>query len=371
MVVNDIPSLAKFILSDDCKSIAFLTGAGVSVASGIPDFRSPGGMYSSLRPDLLSATPQQKRLMAIDPTNVVSWQMFQENSLPYMEVRRPFILGAFQQTWKATIAHRFMELLHQKTNKLTRVYTQNVDGLDSQCLPRDKVVPVHGTNAQAACEGCGTEIDLAKFCKLVKTNIKDIYATNESDIVQAERESKPIHCPTCNRALVKPKIVMFGRPLPEEFFTQAQEDLPNVDLLIVAGTSLEVSPANTLVYKVPDSTIRVIVNREPVGQDLGIDYTTCSDIKREFFARVPRDDEFYRTIKELGWTQEFVEYDESSSSSKQSKRDFFAQGDCDAIFFQLIQALGWTEDLEAKIDLLPEKSKALLQSMTKEEGIIE
>jgi hypothetical protein len=66
-----------------------------------------------------------------------------------------------------------------------------------------------------------------------------------------------------------------------------------------------------------------------------------------------------------------VEYDKSSSSWKQNKRDFFAQGDCDAIFFQLIQALGWTEDLEAKIYLLPEKSKAILQSMTKEEGIIE
>jgi hypothetical protein len=54
-------------------------------------------------------------------------------SLVYLEVRRPFILGTQQHQWKATIAHRFVELLEKNTNKLTRVYTQNIDGLDFQC----------------------------------------------------------------------------------------------------------------------------------------------------------------------------------------------------------------------------------------------
>eukprot|EP00957_Ditylum_brightwellii_P157268 11968974-Ditylum_brightwellii.AAC.1 len=65
---TDLASLARIILSSQCKSIAILTGAGVSVASGIPDFRSPGGMYDSLRPELITATPYQRQLMEADPT---------------------------------------------------------------------------------------------------------------------------------------------------------------------------------------------------------------------------------------------------------------------------------------------------------------
>lgn len=60
---------------------------------GIPDFRSPGGMYDSLRPELLTATAKQRTMMKMDPTSVVSWDLFQENQLPYLELRRPFILG--------------------------------------------------------------------------------------------------------------------------------------------------------------------------------------------------------------------------------------------------------------------------------------
>ena len=61
------------VLRSRCQSVAFLTGAGVSVAAGIPDFRSPGGMYDTLRPELLTATAAQRRAMALDPTTVVSW----------------------------------------------------------------------------------------------------------------------------------------------------------------------------------------------------------------------------------------------------------------------------------------------------------
>ena len=121
------------------------------MASGIPDFRSPGGMYDTLQPDLITATPQQRRLMKMDPTYVVTWEIFSQNQFPYMEVRRPFILGTQKQQWKATIAHRFMELVHTKTNKLTRIFTQNIDGLDRQCqeIPSDKIIGVHGTLSKA------------------------------------------------------------------------------------------------------------------------------------------------------------------------------------------------------------------------------
>jgi len=316
----DIASLARLILNPDCRSIAILTGAGVSVASGIPDFRSPGGMYATLRPELLTATPQQRKWMAMDPTYVVSWDVFQSNAFPYLEVRRPFILGTQQQTWKATIAHRFAELLHAKTSKLTRVYTQNIDGLDRQCtaIPCDRIVSVHGSIAQVACEGCGADMDLEEFCQKVRTNIKDIYEPSNGPA-----ESTPIQCSKCGQALVKPKTVLFGRNLPKEFFERSGEDMPNLDLLIVAGTSLVVSPANSLVYQVPESTIRVVVNAEPVGEELGVDY-----------------------------------------ESGPAGRDFFAQGDCDSVFLDLIQELGWLDDLKAQNDLLPPKSQKLLAGTT-------
>ena len=178
---SELSRVARFIASDDCQNICILSGAGVSVAAGIPDFRSPGGMYDTLKPELITATPRQRSLMATDPTYVVEvgtrlypppppllptttdrvhlphprphdiwfrtlqYDMFMQNAFPYLEVRRPFILGTAKQQWKATISHHFFDLLHEQ-GKLARLYTQNIDGLDFQThIPRDKIVPVHGS----------------------------------------------------------------------------------------------------------------------------------------------------------------------------------------------------------------------------------
>ena len=126
-----ISELAAALRSGKYKSVAILTGAGVSVNSGIPDFRSPGGLYDTLRPALLTATPSQRRAMKYDPTTVISWELFRVNPLPYMEVRRPFILGTAESRWKLTVAHLFPRLLADK-GLLHHVFTQNIDGLDYQ-----------------------------------------------------------------------------------------------------------------------------------------------------------------------------------------------------------------------------------------------
>jgi NAD-dependent deacetylase sirtuin 2 len=255
--------------------------------------------------------------MARDPTYVVEKQMFLQNSFPYLEVRRPFILGVRDKKWKPTIAHHFASLLHRKTNKLTRVYSQNIDWLTNAVnLPDEKIVSVHGTIGKAGCEACGNDMDFDDFCNQVETKIKDIYTPENGP-----PKSSPIHCPSCGKATVKPKTVLFGSSLPTEFFDRADQDLPTTDLLIVAGTSLVVSPANSLVYKVPNTTVRVVVNNEPVGQELGIDYT-----------------------------------------SSDGTRDFFARGDCDEVFLNLIGELGWLDYLRAETDNLPEKSVNLMQN---------
>ena len=119
------------------------------------------------------------------------------------------------------------------------------------------------------------------------------------------------------------KDCLFGSSLPEEFFVRSEEDLPTADLLIVAGTSLVVSPANSLVYRVPDTTHRVIINNEEVGHDLGIDYGTNAE------------------------------------------RDFFAQGNCDNVFLELICELGWLNDLNKEADNLPKDSVDLMNAKIK------
>lgn len=73
----DIKAVANLMKKPDFRGVAFLTGAGVSVSAGIPDFRSPGGMYDTLRPYLLTATAEQRQLMSVDPTAAVSWDIFQ------------------------------------------------------------------------------------------------------------------------------------------------------------------------------------------------------------------------------------------------------------------------------------------------------
>jgi NAD+-dependent protein deacetylase sirtuin 2 len=332
-----LAELAQYILSPECRRINVLTGAGVSVAASIPDFRSPGGLYDTLRPDLLTATDEEKRLLTMDPSYVASWEIFRRNQLVYLEVRRPFILGTRRGQWKATIAHRFIELLHIKLQKLQRLYTQNIDGLDYQCdrLPRNLIVPVHGSIGIIQCEGCGQANDYDAFCDAVQAQIKDIYNNNDStntifigDDNNANKtpsspptfplppkESTPILCEHCHQPLVKPATVLFGRSLPDDFFRYRNTD-PSPDLLIIAGTSLQVSPANSVVQAVAPSTIRVLVNREMVGEKLGFGTDAT---------------------------------------------DMFVSADCDDAFLQLIVELGWLDDLPTDLDLLPESSRAKVE----------
>ena len=98
-------------------------------------------MYGTLRPEFITCSDGERRSMSRDPTNVVFWDIFSQNAFPFFEARRPFILGTAEQKWKATLAHRFTELLPIKTGKLTRIYTQNIDGLGGQCKETEKNCP--------------------------------------------------------------------------------------------------------------------------------------------------------------------------------------------------------------------------------------
>jgi len=314
----DLDGIAQYILSGKCKNIAFLTGAGVSVSAGIPDFRSPGGMYDTLKPELLTATQQQRQLMKVDPTAVVSTEIFYHNQLPYLELRRPFILGLSQRKWKATISHWFVQVCEDK-GILKRLYTQNIDGLDYQTdVPKDKIIGVHGTLGRVQCEACKAECDSKEFEDRVRKNIKDIYKTD----AEAPAESTAIDCDSCGQPQLKPMTVLYGSSLPLAFFEHTAEDFPSgVDLLIIAGTSLTVGPANNVPRMVSSTTPRLIINKDQVGNFLGIQY------------------------------------------GAHSVRDVHYAGECDQGFLELIVKLGWFEDLLKYKEHMADKSQEMIEQM--------
>jgi NAD-dependent deacetylase sirtuin 2 len=316
---QSLEEVAKFIQSENCQNIVILAGAGMSVVSGIPDFRSANGLYATMNAELLTATQSEKDLIRFDPSIALDHRLFLQNQLPCLEVNRQFLLGTKDQMWKATLAHRFVELLHKKTNKLVRLYTQNIDGLEDQCihLPREKVVPVHGTMDQADCGMCRNEADFEQFCRDVRHNIKDITGTDPT----APTESKHIPCHICGYNTLKPSIVLFKSNLPQRFFELLPHDVEEADLLLIIGTSLKVAPANSIVYRVPKTCLRVLVNRDPVGIPLGMQYGPYAE------------------------------------------RDYFAEGDIDPTMLELMTHLGWLNELEPLLDQdqLPESSADLLQ----------
>merc|ERR1711907_68716 len=147
---------------------------------------------------------------------------------------------------KPTLSHWFTKFLDDE-GVLARLFTQNIDGLDYHTgIDPERVCNVHGSIANVTCEGCDERISFDSFCREVKAKIKDIYGIDE----HAPKESENIYCPKCKKPLLKPSTVLFGSSLPSDFFVFARDDCPKADLLIVAGTSLVVSPANSLVTQV-------------------------------------------------------------------------------------------------------------------------
>jgi len=311
-------NIVEKIRSGKVKSIGVLTGAGISCASGIPDFRSPGGMYATLNPSLLTATEKQKRMLAYDPTNVVSIDMFRQNQFPYLEVRRPFILGTREHRWKPTAGHFFIKLLEDK-EILRRLYTQNIDGLHAATgLSSDHLVHVHGSLDQIECEFCKAPFPREEFYAAVRSNIRNIYDPSDET---APAVSTNIFCRSCGKAGVKPATVMYGCSLPPSFERAVSSDFPgHIDMLIVMGTSLTVQPACSLVTQVSSDVPRLVFNNEPVGEHLGMSY----------FAP--------------------------------DSRDILLAGDIDGAVVELCRQVGWLEDLRRYREVMCDASRELIDS---------
>ncbi|TFK23057.1 Sir2 family histone deacetylase Hst2 [Coprinopsis marcescibilis] len=261
---RDVPSLAKYINSDDCQNVVLMLGAGVSTAAGIPDFRSPKtGLYSNLA-----------RLNLPHPEAVFEINFFRSNPVPFYTLAHELYPGKF----RPTLTHSFVRLLSEK-GKLLRCFTQNIDTLERIAgVPPEKVIEAHGSFASQRCIDCHTPFDGHRM----KTHIL---------------EKRIARCDRC-KGLVKPDIVFFGESLPKEFI-ESMMQVTEADLLIVMGTSLTVQPFASLAEFTQKSCPRVLINLDRVG-DFG---SSPDDV-----ILLGKCDETVRDLcKELGWLDELME----------------------------------------------------------------
>ena len=200
-----------------------LTGAGVSTESGIPDFRSPTGIWAE-----------------IDPFEVASIQAFArdpERVWSFYRARIRMLLDA-----EPNAAHFALAEL-ERGGLVEAVVTQNIDLLHSRAGSRN-VIEVHGSIASAICTACGHEAEL--------------------DVVLAQLQRLPVPlCPDCGTVL-KPGVTPFGELLPAPAIDRASELARSAELMLVVGSSLEVWPAAGLAL---ESRALAIVNRGPTALD--------------------------------------------------------------------------------------------------------
>ncbi|MGC9071840.1 MAG: NAD-dependent protein deacetylase [Acidilobus sp.] len=204
--MEDAKALAKRVAEALVSSefAVMLTGAGVSTASGIPDFRGPQGLWRRVDPSLFEIS-----YFYSNPLD--SWRLFADRFGTLREVRpNPAHLGIARL---------------EEIGLVKAVITQNIDGLHQAAGSR-RVIELHGNARYAVCTECGRR-----------------YPVEEA--LSAVREGRLPTCPACG-GLLKPDVVYFGEPLSPEALQEAYMMAENSDLFLVVGSSLAVSPANQL-----------------------------------------------------------------------------------------------------------------------------
>ena len=221
---------------NECNRIVFFTGAGMSTASGIPDFRSETGLYKNVyrAEEMLS-----HHFFISDPKQF--YEFYKEKML------YPDAL--------ANDAHKFMAKIQDK--KDVTVVTQNIDGLH-QLAGSKKVYELHGSVLRNYCTDCETFYDLD-------------YIINSDGV--------PV-CKKCG-AIIKPDVVLYEESLDDFTVRNAIDAIRQAELLVVCGTSLNVYPAAGLINYFRGKYL-AIVNRDATSYDEGCDIIIHDDLVKTF-----------------------------------------------------------------------------------------
>lgn len=199
-----------------------LTGAGISVPSGIPDFRSPNtGLWDK-----------------VDPMEVATIQAFTRNPKKVMEFMLPLVNTILNA--EPNEAHKALAELEEK-NLLKCVITQNIDNLHQKAGSKN-VVEVHGNMREAVCLSCAKMISFGAYM----------------ENVQAALSSGKF--PSCDcGGMMKPNVVFFGEALPHDAISAAQKAAEECDVMLIAGSSLAVYPVASLPFVAYERGAKIII----------------------------------------------------------------------------------------------------------------
>jgi NAD-dependent deacetylase len=222
-------------------SIVGFTGAGISTESGIPDFRSPGGIWTRYKPipfDEFLASAEARR---------ETW-------------RRKFATHPTIEQATPNAGHRALAKLVEQ-GRMSAVITQNIDGLhQASGVPGDKVIELHGNTTYAVCLDCSRRHELDW--------VREVFAVNEQ---------LPV-CTECG-GHIKTATISFGQSMPEAEMERARAATLAADLFIVLGSSLVVYPAAGFPLLAKRNGARLaIVNRDPTDQDEAADLVIHAEI---------------------------------------------------------------------------------------------
>src|SRR6266446_4729605 len=225
---HQIAELARLI--ERARQAVVFTGAGISTESGIPDFRSPGGIWTRMAPIDFSD------FLASEETRRETW-------------RRRF---AMEDTFRAAAPNRGHRAVAELVRRSTAaaVITQNIDGLhQASGIPEDRVIELHGNTTYAHCLDCKARYELDALC------------------LAFERDGTAPLCVDCG-GFVKTATISFGQAMPVDAMRRAEIETLAADVFIVAGSSLVVYPAAAFpeLAKRNGATL-AIINREPTGLD--------------------------------------------------------------------------------------------------------
>lgn len=219
----------KALIEGSDRTVVF-TGAGISTESGIPDFRSPGGLWTKMAPI------DFRDFMASEEMRIEAW-------------RRKFAMDGSFSAAEPNKGHMAVAKLVD-TGKVTHVITQNVDNLHQNSgVPTDRVIELHGNSTYATCLNCGARYELAE--------IRSHY----------EAHGKPQDCQFCS-GIIKSATISFGQAMPEAEMERATEATLDCDLFIAIGSSLQVYPAAGFPIMAKKNGAKlVILNREETELD--------------------------------------------------------------------------------------------------------
>ena len=217
------------------RHLVFLGGAGCSTGSGIPDFRSPDGLY------------RLKSEYGLPYETMLSIDYFYAHPQTFYSFYWKFMAHLDARPNRAHLAlARYGE-----THALTTI-TQNIDGLDKESGQKN-VLEIHGTTSRFVCPSCHQKIDAKEIA----------FGSIPS-------------CPRCG-GILKPDIVFYGESLPGEAWNRALIALEEADVLIIGGTSMKVYPAAGLPSYFGGSAI-LMINKEPTPFDSHCDFVFREDI---------------------------------------------------------------------------------------------